>query len=181
VKFILWVLFLIAGAATAGTLTPSWTNPVTYTDGSALAAADITQTRVEYGSCNGTAFGTKAGEVKTTGAATTGPAITVAPGTYCLRAYTTAKGVESAASSVATATVAQPAPNPPVLKTVEVTAYKMRQAVDGFSFVAIGTVPLGTECNAALNADGVYVIPRSSVKLASKFDTLPLVAFAKCG
>ena len=180
-KFTRWILFLITAAATAGTLTPSWTNPVTYTDGSALAATDITQTRVEYGSCNGTAFGTKAGEVKATGAATTGPAITVGPGTYCLRAYTTAKGVESAASAVAVATIAQPAPNPPVLKTVDVTAYKMRQSIDGFSFVTIGTVPLGIECNAALNADGVYVVPRSSVKLASKFDTLPLVTFAKCG
>lgn len=171
------VLLLASSAATAGTV--NWTNPVTYTDGSTLAPADITQTRIEYGSCNGTAFGTKAGEVKATGPATSAP-INLSPGTYCLRGYTTAKGVESVASAVFKSVIAQPAPNPPVLVTVEMTAYKMRQSVDGFSFVAIGTVPLGTACDAK-SADGFNVIARANVKLASKFDTLPLVAFAKCG
>lgn len=179
-KYLALLLLLASVAATAGTATVSWTNPTSYTDGTALALADITQTRVEYGSCSGTAFGTKAGEVKIAGAATTTGAITLPAATYCFRAFTTAKGVESAASVVASRAVPQSAPNPPMLTTIDVVAYKMRQSVDGFSFVSIGTVPKGVACNE-LSADGLYVVPRSSVKLSSKFDTMPLVVFAKCG
>lgn len=177
-KALRWLMLLVSFAATAGTV--SWTNPTTYTDSSVLNPADITQTRIEYGSCNGSAFGTKAGEVKATGSVTS-TALTLAPGTYCLRGYTTAKGQESAASNVVKTTVAQPAPNPPVLVTVDMTAYKMRQSIDGFSFVAIGTVPLGVECKGDMPADGFYVVPRANVKLTSRFDTLPLITFAKCG
>jgi hypothetical protein len=63
IALVLFVLLLIVGTkAFAGTATVTWTNPTTYTDGTAIATGDISQTRIEYGSCNGAAFGTKAGD-----------------------------------------------------------------------------------------------------------------------
>jgi len=68
---LLLVSLVMCSRAHAGTATVSWTHPTTYTDGSALALTDISQTRIEYGTCAGTAFGTKAGEQIATGTATT--------------------------------------------------------------------------------------------------------------
>ncbi|MFO1465881.1 MAG: hypothetical protein U1F35_05485 [Steroidobacteraceae bacterium] len=168
-KRIIFCLAALLGftAAYAGTATVTWTNPAQYTDGTALAAADITQTRVEYGSCSGTTFGTKAGQQIVAGSATSA-AITLAAGTYCFRAYTTAKGAESVASNVTSATVAQPAPNPPVLVTVSTTAYTIGRQGRYFAMVPAGTVPLGTACRQAVKLAGLYQLPREAVTTTSK-------------
>jgi hypothetical protein len=101
--------------ALAATVDVTWQNPTSYTDGSALAASAITRTRIEYGTCVSGAFGVKGGEFISTGNDTTEVSPNLAPGVYCLRAYTTASGVESAASNIASVTVVQPAPRPPTL------------------------------------------------------------------
>ena len=69
--------------------------------------------------------------------------------------------------------------NPP--KALSAIAYKQRQAVDGFTYVAIGSVPIDTLCTMQGQAGDYMPVPRSAVKLASKFDTLPLVTYARCG
>lgn len=158
---------LVGAAAFAGTVNLSWTNPTTYTDNTAIGSTDITQTRIEYGSCSGTAFGTKAGQQIVNGSATA-DAITLAAGTYCFRAYTTALGVESAASSVTTATVTQSAPNPPVLKTVSTTAYIAVGSGRRVAMIPAGTVPKGTVCQASKSLLGLYGIPASAVKARIK-------------
>jgi hypothetical protein len=179
------MLFVMGiGAALAGTATATWTNPTAYTDGSALVSTDITQTRVEYGTCaagSTSTFGTASGQVIAAGAVTTISIPNLGPGTWCFRAYTTAKGVESGPSNVGSKVITQPAPNPPTLGAISVAAYKMRQTIDGFSMVAIGTVNLGTPCNTSYSVNGYSVVPRSAVTLSSKFDTLPLVVYASCG
>lgn len=154
---------LFASAAAAGTATVTWTNPTQYVDGSALAAADITQTRVEYGSCSGAAFGTKTGEQTATGSATTLTIGSLAAGTYCFRAYTSARGLESAASVVASKTVPQSPPNPPVLVTVATTAYTIGRSGRFYAMIPAGTVPLGTACRQAVRIAGLYQIPREAV------------------
>lgn len=157
------VLLLVAVKSFAGTAVVTWTQPTQYTDGTALALADISQTRVEYGTCSGTAFGTKAGEQIATGTGTTLTVNSLPAGTYCLRAYTTAKGVESAASSVASAVVPQSPPKPPVLVTVTTTAYAVTVNGWRFAMVPVGTVPLGTACRADLKIAGFNAIPTSAV------------------
>lgn len=112
------VAVLFALPVWAATFTAKWTNPTSYVDDSPLAVADISRTRLEYGSCVGSAFGTKAGEFISTGNDTTEVSPNVAPGTYCLRGYTTAKGVESGPSNVSGFVIAQPAPKPPTLLDV---------------------------------------------------------------
>lgn len=122
-------LFLAAGAALlstdsalAASAAVSWTLPTQYEDGSTLAGADIASTTVEYGTCSGTAFGTKAGQVVATGGASSATVNNLAPGTWCFRAFVTtvaAKGaVSSGFSNVASKTVPFPAPKPPTLVDV---------------------------------------------------------------
>jgi hypothetical protein len=56
-------------------------------------------------------------------------------------------------------------------------AYKQRLGVDTTQYVAIGKVVSGTQCPNA----GYAVVPRAAVTLNSKYDTLPLVVYARCG
>jgi hypothetical protein len=168
-------LFLIAAIhsqAYAGTATLTWTNPTTYTDGTAIGATDITQTRAQYGSCVGTAFGVSAGQVTFTGVVTTGTIPGLAPGSYCFQVFTTAKGVESAASNVVSKILAQPAPNPAVLSTTITVAYDVRWSRQDHALVlnqAVGTVPLGTACMAGTELrGGYYQISAKAVKFSRK-------------
>lgn len=114
-KILVLLACLVAMPAFAGTATVTWTNPTSYADGSALPATDITSTTVEYGTCAGLAFGTKSGQVVATGSVATAVVNNLAPGVWCFRAATLAKGVASTFSNVAQKTVVQSAPNPPTL------------------------------------------------------------------
>ena len=156
-------LLLMGHAALAGQAVVTWTNPTSYVDASALAPADISQTRIEYGTCAGAAFGTKVGEVATTGAVTTTTITGLAAGTWCFRGYTTAKGAESAPSVVATKVVPQAAPNPPTLATITTTAYAPRLNGRQVVMAPVGTVPLGTACNKNVRLAGKYQIPTAAV------------------
>jgi hypothetical protein len=69
----------------------------------------------------------------------------------------------------------------PQVQATDTRAYKQRQAVDGFSFVAIGTIPVGTTCDSTHSVDGYMPVARSTIKLASPFDVLPLIVYARCG
>lgn len=182
-KLLASLLLSLAGlAAHASTVTVSWTNPTQYTDGSALAASDITQTRVEYGTCSGALFGSKLGQFTVAGNGTSGTSPQLAPGTYCFQAFTTAAGVESAASVAVSGVVPQPAPKPPVLKTTVAIAYAPVQGSFGLAQVrAVGLVAIGTPCDASKNYAGVYYgIPRSAVKPFQPGLAVPLQVYGKC-
>jgi hypothetical protein len=149
-KLLLLALFPIS--ALAGTATFSWTHPTTNTDGSALPLAQITSTRIEWGSCVGAAFGTKAGEVVVPAPAATITVNNIAAGQMCARAFTLANGNESGPSAVGTKLVPQPTPSPPTFTTIAVVAnanvapaYKI--LADGTrSSVLAGFVPVGKAC-----------------------------------
>jgi hypothetical protein len=158
----------------------TWTNPTQNTDGSALAAAQITRTRIEYGTCVGPAFGVKGGEALVTGAATT-TSIDRPVGTHCFRAATTANGVESAFSNVATKTISQPPPSPPtnlVADPGNLIAYAISQTPDRMTVAPVGTVAAGTTCDGTQTVNNLYRVPRASVTYAG--DVRPAVVFAPC-
>jgi len=184
-KYLAFILGMLPTLALAGTFSFAVVAPTQNTDGTAIPASGtgaIASHRIEYGSCTGTSFGTKAGEVTLTMPTVSGTSPNVAAGTYCVRAYAkTNQGSESVASNVAQAIVAPSTPNPPTLTVTTPTAFKMRQSVDGYQFVKIGTVPIGTTCDASHSVDGLNVVSRANVTLTSRFDTMPLVVFAKCG
>ena len=107
---------LVAFPAFAATVSVSWTNPVAYVDNTPLAAVSITRTRIEYGTCSAPGvFGVRTGEFISAGNDTTEVSPNLPAGTYCFRAYTTASGVESAASNVDDTVILQAAPRPPTL------------------------------------------------------------------
>lgn len=123
---------------TTFTFQANWVNPTQYADGTALAATDITQTRLEYGTCTGSGstldVGTVQGQFIAQGGLqhATSPALTA--GTYCVRAYTTAKGLESVASSpAATITFAVPQAPPNAPARVTVTAVVSSGAPSSFT------------------------------------------------
>lgn len=112
--------YLLAGFVTvtlAATANVSWQNPTQNTDNTAIPASgpgSIASTRIEYGTCIATAFGTKLGEFIVTGQAEAGVSPDLAPGTYCARAYTkNTYGTESDSSNVAQKVIAAPKPKPP--------------------------------------------------------------------
>jgi len=137
------LLFLLMSTAFAGEATITWTNPTTRTDGSALTGA--ISTRVEWGTCNGSSFGSAVGEKIATGTSTT---VTLPAGSYCFRAFTRdSANVESAASNVIAKLIPAAPPNPPVLVTISTVAYEMKLFPNGFWHLAAnGTVPLGVPC-----------------------------------
>lgn len=111
--------------ADAGTLTVTWTNPTTNTDGSAIPAAQgqpeaLQAWRIEYGTCAaGGSFGTKAGEFTrqraTGGAELTTVTQNIPPGNLCVRVFVAnSAGAESDASNVAAKVVDPAKPRPPV-------------------------------------------------------------------
>jgi fibronectin type 3 domain-containing protein len=170
-------LFFCVSMAWAGTVNLTWTNPTTRTDGSPVTVA---QNKVYRGATCATQTVIATIPVATAYVDTTAPA-----GTPCYAVTALdAAGLESAKSTPATATVPVAPPSAPtgLTTTVQVSdtgAYKLRQSVDGFTFVRIGTVPAGTAC-AAQTVGEYAVVPRSAVTLASRFDTLPLITFARC-
>lgn len=178
------IFAVIPGIALAGPLTITGAAPIQNTDGTlipASGAGSLTGMRVEYGTCSGTAFGTKQGEFTIAMPATSGPSPNLAPGTYCFRAaWKNTFGSESAMSNPVQGTVAAPVPNPGSITVTVPVAFKMRQTIDGFSFVSIGSVPIGTPCDATHSVDGKYLVPRAKVTLTSRFDTMPLIVFAEC-
>lgn len=170
------LLAVLPTIASAGALDVTWVNPTKYTDNTNLAVADIQQNRVEYGTCTGTAFGTKIGEAISGGAAVAKQIPDVAPGTYCVRVFTTAKNTESAASNVASKVVAQPAPMPPVL-TATTTAYTLVKQRDALVMLPVGTVAPDTKCLAD-RVNDMNAVPRDSVTFTGSVK--PEVVFSVC-
>lgn len=122
------LLAFVAFPALAADLTWSWTNPTLNTDGSSIPASgpgSLASGRFEFGTCNGTAFGTKAGEIPLTAAQVAARTVTqtnILPSTTCGRVYVTnTYGRESAPSNVAQAVVATPTPGSPSGLSVSVT------------------------------------------------------------
>jgi len=173
------VLLALAPAATAATVTVDWTNPAFNTDGTPLAASSITRTRIEYGTCAGAAFGTKAGEFVTAGAVITATSPNLAAGTYCFRAFTTAGGVESDPTGAVQAVVAPPKPNPPAnLRAAARVAYTVIKQRDRFVMLPVGTVPAETACDPAQGVNGYNVVPRAAVSWSG--NVRPDVVVAQC-
>lgn len=169
-----------AAAAFGADLTVSWTHPVQFADGSPLAMSQIASTRVERGTCNGTAFGTKQGEITVTAPAAQGVFAGLAPGTYCVRAYTKATsaagGGESVASNVVSKVIDFPDPGPPVIVTVTTAVYDLKP--NGKLGFVVGTVALGTECGQRITTQGqrqYHELSYADVNLSYMPDSLVIV------
>lgn len=170
-------LFFCVTMAWAGTATLTWTNPTTRTDGTPVTVAQV---KVYRGATCAAQTVIATIPVASSYTDTSAPA---GSNCYAVTALD-AGGLESPKSATATLVVPVAPPSAPtglagVVQVSDTGAYKLRQSVDGFAFVRIGTVPAGTACLD--QSVGEYaVVPRGTVTLASRFDTLPLITFAKC-
>jgi hypothetical protein len=159
----------VAAVANAADATLTWTMPTQNTDGSAIPASgpgSLTSTRVEFGTCSGALFGTKAGEQSVAAPATT---MTIsgfsAAQTACFRAFVSnTYGVESAASAVASKVFPAPTPKPPVLSSTVTVAWDLR---NGQPNRIVGRISLGTPCGDFVARQGrarYYEVDREAVK-----------------
>lgn len=181
---LLAMLGLIATRAQAADASVSWTMPTQNTDNTPIPATgsgSIASSRVEWGSCIGTAFGTKAGEATVPAPATSYVVADLAPATWCFRAYAkNTFGVESGPSVVVSKVIVPPTPKPPVI-TVATLAYDLTSR--GSIGRLVGKVPLGTACVGDVvktwkDGSTFYEVPRDSVTLTRQ--PRSAIVVAKC-
>jgi hypothetical protein len=173
-----------------------WVHPTQNTDGTAIPAScpagvtncgRLTQTRLEYGSCSGTAFGTKVGEITVAAPANTATVSALVPQVYCFRAFSRNDfAAESAASNVGTKTIAAPTPKAPLL-SVDTLAYEIKTNSAGrLVATRIGLVPMGTLCASeqqqTVEGETYSRVDRAAVDVVNWPANLKLAdVWAKCG
>ena len=178
-----FALCLSASPASAGDAVLTWTLATANTDGSAIPATGPTSlaaTRVEWGTCSGSNFGTASGQQIVATPAVTYTVTGLAAGVWCFRAYSrTVAGLESAPTVVVTKTILQAPPQPPGNLTVAaLTVYQFIGTTDAITLLAVGTVPAGTACDPAQSVNGRYAVPRAAVTWYGS--VRPRVVFANC-
>ena len=178
-----FALCLSASPASAGDAVLTWTLATQNTDGTAIPATGPTSlaaTRVEWGTCSGSNFGTASGQQIVATPAVTYTITGLAAGVWCFRAYSrTVAGLESAPTVVVTKTILQAPPNPPGNLTVAaLTVYQFIGTTDAITLLAVGTVPAGTACDPAQSVNGRYAVPRAAVTWYGS--VRPRVVFAQC-
>jgi hypothetical protein len=161
-RFSVWLGFLVflvllglcVHRADAADAELTWTYPATNVDGTAIpatGAGSVASTLIEWGTCSGAAFGTKAGGATVPAPAKTYTVTGLAVGTHCFRAaVTNSYGTQSDWTGAVQKVIAPPKPNPPVIVTVNLVAYEVRwhQGRGTVLGAPVGTVALGTACGS---------------------------------
>ena len=111
------LLLLLPLAAFGRDVVVEWTLATQREDATPLPVSEIAATRVEWGTCSGTAFGTSAGvrDVAPPALTTT---LALANGTHCLRAYTLDTDGQLSDPTPVLSFVLKGRPKPPVIKSV---------------------------------------------------------------
>lgn len=178
------------GRASAADASLTWINPTTRTDGSALVTADLRGTRIEYGSCSGAAFGTKAGEIVASAGATAATIPGLANGVpHCFRAYARATDgtpsgfVESVATNVVSKTFTLAPPNSPGgFALAGGTAFTLIRSQDRLVMLPVGTMTGDTACSPdyAVFVSGVMYSAVPTTAITYSGSVRPVVTFARC-
>lgn len=182
----LWAAFalcLSASPANAGDAALTWTLATADTEGNAIPASGPTSlaaTRIEWGTCSGSNFGTASGQQIVATPATTYTVTGLAAGVWCFRAYSrTVAGLESAPTNAVTKTILQAPPQPPGNLTVaDLVVYQFIGTTDAIALNPVGTVPAGTACDPSQSVNGRYAVPRAAVSWYGS--VRPRVVFAQC-
>jgi len=173
--------FSLTFAVLAGEASLTWVNPTTNTDNTGIPATcpagqtqcgKLTFTRMEYGSCSGTAFGTKVGEIMVPAPGQAAIVNNLVPQMFCFRAFARNDYTnESIASNVALKTIVAPTPKPPTGLTAlaGATAYAIKPDYTGFGPMQrggiVGTLKVNALCTARQRIYGtdLYRVPKAAV------------------
>lgn len=169
----------------------NWSNPTQRMDGSALtnlSGVNIYRASSAAGllatpSCTSQCAPNPSAKIGTIAApATTWTDATCTDGQTYFWALTAfdANNIESNATNAVTATMPPPPkPNPPSAVTLgPATAYTFEKQSDRLAFLAVGTVPAGTQCDTSQPVGQYFVVPRASV---TWFGTVqPPLVVAQC-
>lgn len=185
VAFLLTMLLLVAICARATDLTVKCEPPTLAIDGSAIPA-DETFTYNLYGAMQGNPLKLL---TPTPLSACLSVRQNVTPGTVCysLSVFGIRPGMtispESALTApvctqvlAPTATAQPPTGTTAAPVTVATTVYMELQVQDGFSFLAVGTVPLGTPCDPTQRVNFFNVVPASAVTWTGSIHRLAALA-----
>jgi len=112
------LLALLPLSAFARDVVVEWTLATQREDNTALAVSETAATRVEWGTCSGTAFGTSAGvrDVAPPALTTT---LALANGQWCLRAFTVDTDGQVSDPTPVIAFQLKGRPKPPVIKSIK--------------------------------------------------------------
>lgn len=174
---------LLSLPAAAGDMVLTWTHPTKNTDNTNIPASgpgSLTGTRVEWGTCSGNNFGTKAGEQVVAAPAATYTVTNLAPGKWCARVYArNTYSQESAPTNAVSKVLEAPTPNPPSDLTVrDLVVYQVIGTLDRIALLPVGTVPAGTTCDPTQTVNGFYAVPRAAVTWYGSVK--PQVVVASC-
>jgi len=184
------LLLLLPTITFATVVTISWTNPTTYTDGSALPGTDIGSTTVQYGPCSTTtplSVTTVAGTFTAQGGTTHAQSPDLPAGTYCFQAITNSLSQGSSVASVAVKdAIAKNAGAPALatptnqLVTSGTAVYLATLIDDGWAFTQVGTVPVGTPCDATQGVNQYNEVPQKGVTVTWQTAVQPRSIVALC-
>lgn len=178
------LLAFTATTSLAATLTTTWTNATQRTDGTPFPASALANSTVEWGTCNGNAFGTVIGSANAAGAATSLVSPAVPPAIYCVRVkHNAVDGTVSAYSNVVPKTIIAAPPEAPVIVTVQQTAYEMQPGMWwGVKMVNVGKVEVGVVCGEPLAGNPAYAtLTPEQVTLSPNDKYLGGTLYGRCG
>lgn len=170
-RLIVALFLLLPLAAHAASVEITWQHPTQNVDGSSIPATgpgSLVSTRVEWGTCSGSSFGTLQGSQTVTAPATSATISGLsAAATYCFRAFSrNTFGEESTTSNVVARQIPAPVPRPPVLSSTVTIVWSHKRMGWGETLEVVGTAPVGTACGpVAIAQAGMYEIPRDAVTL----------------
>lgn len=155
----------------------TWTAPTACSEGSPISDCPVTGYRIERATAQAGPWTLQADVGATVLSYLRADA---PPGTSCYRVFTRSAGGLSAPSNVVCVNAVAPLPGAPVLQVVEVTAYDVRFQWRQLAYALrreVGTVPLGTACDARFSVDEhYYAVPSESVMLARRPQSAVIVA-----
>ena len=164
-KLLPFSLLLATSVAVAGSAVISWNNPTANTDGSTIPSTgpgSLVSTRVEWGSCSGSAFGTSQGNILVNQPSTSAEISDLAPGLYCFRAFAkNTFGSESLASNIASkevpqANVAPVLTNPGNQSTIRGVAVTLQLVASDANGGILTYSATGLPTGIVVNANGLF-------------------------
>lgn len=168
-------LMLAAFVASAGEAQVCWTPPTQNTDGSPLT--DLAGYKILYG----TDPSMLAAQQSVTAPATCSNVSSLTVGTWYFAVIAVnAAGAVSDQSNTANKLI--------VISVIDTNVYKQSQAINGYSMVKVGTIPLNSPCVDSHVVDGFNLLPdRTQVTYlcggtpcAANKTIMPTSVFAKC-